>query len=262
MLNIGSDGMTASPRQSGAAKRASFVFTGTVQALKRATVPNIPLNKRTAVVRVDEVVRGSGALAHLAGRDITVQLGDRETVRPGQAATFYAEGWLFGENVAVRSLGHADVTQGAAAAVARAADPVQAKAERDLREHVADADLIVRGRVASVALPARRASGAGATAPISEHAALWREAVIDIDHVAKGKRSSKRVTVRFPSSTDVRWAKAPKLQPGQEALFLLHGAGGSAGYTLLHAQDVQPPDPDQVIGPSGARPSRRRPKTG
>src|SRR4029077_19308499 len=88
MLSIGSDGMTASPRQSSAAKRASFIFTGTVQALKRATVPNVPLSERTVVVRVDEVVRGSGALSHLAGRDITVQLGDRERVRPGQAATF------------------------------------------------------------------------------------------------------------------------------------------------------------------------------
>jgi hypothetical protein len=131
-----------------------FIFTGTVQALKRATVPNIPLSSRTAVVRVAGVIRGSGALSHLAGRDITVQLGDRERVRPGQTATFYTEGWLFGESVAVRSLGHADVTHGAAAPVASTADPVQAKADRDLREHVADADLIVRGRVASVAQPA------------------------------------------------------------------------------------------------------------
>ena len=107
--------MAASPRQSPAAKRASFIFTGTVRALKRATVPNIPLSNRTAVVRVDGVIRGSGALSHLAGHDITVQLGDRERVRPGQAATFYTEGWLFGESVAVRSLGHADVTHAAAA---------------------------------------------------------------------------------------------------------------------------------------------------
>jgi hypothetical protein len=254
--------MAASPRQSRAAKRASFIFTGTVQALKRATVPNIPLSSRTAVVRVDGVIRGSGALSHLAGRDITVQLGDRERVRPGQAATFYTEGWLFGEGVAVRSLGHADVTHGVAAPMASAADPVQAKADRDLREHVADADLIVRGRVASVALP--RARGAGTAPPISEHAALWREAVIDVDQVAKGKRPSKRVTVRFPSSSDVRWAKVPKLHPGQEGLFLLHGAGGGAGYTLLHPQDVQPPGADRVIGAPGPRPvrGRRQKKTG
>jgi hypothetical protein len=259
--------MTASPRQSSAAKRASFVFTGTVQALKRATVPNIPLSNRTAVVRVDGVIRGSGALSHLAGHDITVQLGDRERVRPGQAATFYTEGWLFGESVAVRSLGHADVTHGAAAPMASAADPVQAKADRDLREHVADADLIVRGRVASVALPAlpaKRARGTRAAPPISEHAALWREAVIDVDQVAKGKRPSKRVTVRFPSSSDIRWAEVPKLHPGQEGLFLLHGAGGGAGYTLLHAQDVQPPGADRVIGAPGPRPARgrRQKKTG
>jgi hypothetical protein len=262
--------MTASPRQPSAAKRASLIFTGTVQALKRATVPNVPLSSRTAVVRVDEVVRGSGALLHLTGRDITVQLGDRERIRPGQTATFYTESWLFGESVAVRSLGHADVTRAASARAVSAGDPVWAKAARDLREHLADADLIVRGRVARVASPATppgRARGAGltpkSTAPISEHAALWREAVIDVDQVAKGTRRTKRVTVRFPSSTDVRWAKVPKLRPGQEGVFLLHGSGTGSVYTLLHAQDVQPPGADHVIGAPRARRSRgRRQKSG
>jgi hypothetical protein len=259
------DGMTASPRKPSAAKRASFVFTGTVQALKRSTVPNIPPSSRTAVVRVDDVVRASGALSRLAGHDITVQLGDRERMRPGQTATFYTESWLFGEGVAVRSLGHADVRRAAAVTAASAREPVRAKAAKDLDQHVADADLIVRGRVARVASRATtpgHARGAGSTpkaaAPISEHAALWREAVIDVDQVTKGTRLANRVTVRFPSSTDVRWAKVPKLRPGQEGVFLLHRADTDSGYTLLHEQDVQPPDPAHVAPRAASRRHRRR----
>jgi hypothetical protein len=245
--------MTASARQPNAAKRAGFIFTGTVQALRRSTVPNIPLNRRTVVVRVNKVIRGSGALSHLAGRDITVELGAHEQIRSGQAATFYTEGWLFGEGVAVRSLGHSDVGPGAAVAAASGGDPGRAKAARDLDEHVADTDLIVCGRVVRVASPATTARGARgakstlkAMVPISEHAALWREAVIDVDQVTKGTHRTKRVTVRFPGSTDVRWAKVPKLRPGQEGVFLLHCADTGSGYTLLHAQDVQPLNRDHA----------------
>ena len=260
--DIGDDGMTASPRRPTAAKRAGFIFIGTVQALKRSTVPNIPPSRRTAVVRVDEVIRGSGALSHLARRDITVQLGAREQIKPGQAATFYTEGWLFGEGVAVRSLGHSDVARGSALAAASGADPVRAKGAKDLDEHVADTDLVVRGRVARVASATPRRVRAGLTGYtpkttpfVSEHAALWREADIDVDEVIKGTHRIKRVTVRFPGSTDVRWAKVPKLRPGQEGVFLLHADTGS-GYTLIHAQDVQPPESGHVA--LRARTSRRR----
>jgi hypothetical protein len=64
----------------------------------------------------------------------------------------------------------------------------------------------------------------------------------------------------FPSSTDVRWYRAPKFHAGQRAVFLLHkttvkadahhelralaAAAGAAEdvdvYTALHPEDVQP----------------------
>ena len=89
---------------------------------------------------------------------------------------------------------------------------------------------------------------------------LLVERGIDVDQVTKGTRRAKRVTVRFPSSTDVRWAKVPKLRAGQEGVFLLHGADTGSGYTLLHAQDVQPPDPDH-LAPRVHASRRRRQKS-
>jgi hypothetical protein len=41
--------------------------------------------------------------------------------------------------------------------------------------------------------------------------------------------------VRFPASTDVAWARAPKLHAGQQGTFLLKRDG--AGYTVI---DVDP----------------------
>ena len=75
------------------------------------------------------------------------------------------------------------------------------------------------------------------------------------------------MVIQFPSSTDVRWYKAPKFTPGQQGYFMLHKskvtkstkvkkAGARAGlamhlavegkpeveevYTALHPEDFQP----------------------
>jgi hypothetical protein len=275
--------MSAQARGRDPAQYATFVFKGTVQRLRQATMPSVPVNDKTVVVRVDEVLRAPDALAGYAGHDITVQLGPRETGKRGERGVFYTNGWLFGEGVAVQSVGHTDAK--AATAGAGVKPPVQAKADRDLEDHVADADLVVTGRVVMVRVPAEsevRAAG-GRPAPISEHSALWREAVIDVDAVGKGRSSPKRVVVRFPSSTDVRWATVPKLHPGQAGVFLLHKSRDTpAGrtsvskakvrppiYALVHRQDFQPPQKAADIrdlveaSPRSKRgPARKGEKTG
>lgn len=88
------------------AQQARFIFRGTVEQLQAATMTNVPVTGRTVVVRVDEVIQAPSALAHVAGQRITVQLGSRERVTVGQQAVFYTNGWLFGESVAVQSIGH------------------------------------------------------------------------------------------------------------------------------------------------------------
>ena len=95
----------------------------------------------------------------------------------------------------------------------------------------ADADVVVSGRVTSVADAATRAPRGKAPRPITEHAPLWRDAVIEVTAVHKGQRVPRSVRVRFPASTDVAWAGAPKLEAGQRGTFLLKRAG--AGYTVV-----------------------------
>jgi hypothetical protein len=256
----------ASPEQ--LADQAKFVFQGTVTKLHAVTNPaEIPLSDRTVVVRVDRVIHAPDALNDYAGHEVTVQLAPNEKVQEGQSFIFYTNGWIFGDSLAVQSVGHENATVPAVAALSsHPGDPAQSLKAREAMTQVARADLIVTGRVSAVRIPheearaAASAVGGGRTTErISEHAPFWQEAVIDVDAVHKGD-AAKSVVVKFPSSTDVRWYNTPKFHPGQEGVFLLHkdqlakempaaaaktamAPGiGPGMYTALNPADVQPLD--------------------
>jgi hypothetical protein len=103
------------------------------------------------------------------------------------------------------------------------------------------------------------AAGSSARPPLSEHDPKWQEAVVEVNNVHKGKYDKKSVVLRFPSSKDRMWAKAPKFRPGQSGYFVMHKtpmgqdkhgkvvamAAGAEGiqdeyYTALHEDDFQP----------------------
>jgi hypothetical protein len=246
---------------------ASFIFQGTVQQLKATTVKQVPVDDRTAIVHVDEVLQAPDALQHYSGQNITVQVGGTKPVKKGQKAVFYTNAWLFGKGLAVQSLDH-EPPAAAAGMVAAAAEPVEAFKEQKLKQHVDDADLVVTGRVMSVSVPADTPRAlVEATAPqgqtVSEHDPGWQVATVAIDSVDKGEHAGKTVDVRFASSTDVRWFDTPKFHPGQEGHFMLHkpapapagearalaAPGSDAGdYVVLHSTDFQPIEkPSQVL---------------
>jgi hypothetical protein len=271
--------MTPKRRSGQRPEEAKFVFQGTVKKLKAATLKGVPVSDRTVVVRVDRVIHAAEALSDYAGRDITVLLAVGERVEPGQTLIFYTNGWVFGESVAVQSIGYHEATTPAVAALSSHPDePVRSLQTREALTQADRADLIVTGRVAAVRLPAgeararAKAVASGHTSErISEHTPLWQEAVIDVDEVHKGSRAKKQVVVRFPSSTDVRWYQAPKFQAGQEGVFLLHKqqVGGARAkamaaplraeeYTALHPGDFQPLDQlPQIRLAAGPKSTRR-----
>jgi len=252
------------PIRSSAEQQARFVFRGTVKKLRASTIGGVKGAERTAVVRVEEVIRAPEALSQYAGQEITVELAGRHKLKAGQQAMFYANGWIFGDSIAVQAIDHPPVEAAHVTMAGIPADPVANLVNHDAKSRFDQAEVVVSAQVVSVNLPtavtstALAAAAPGAGERFSEHVPLWRDAVIAIHAVHKGRHASKRAVVRFPASTDVIWHRAPKFQPGQEGFFMLHRGGpketakgkwafapaadGDGAYTALHPADFQPFD--------------------
>lgn len=254
------------PANSSSKESPTFVFQGTIEGVKRATMKEVPVDNRTVIVTVDQVIEAPKSLARFGGHRITVQLSGSQKVQQGQVFIFHTHGWIFGDSVAVQSVKQEPIklAKSHAALLSRGGDPVMHRRNRETEKRFESAQVVVTGRVTAVRLPAEtkalgRTKGASMTKPVSEHSAHWREAVVEIDDVHKGTHAKKGVVVRFPASTDVRWYKAPKFQPGQQGFFMLHktelekgakpAAKGKAkaakpevveAYTALHPLDFQP----------------------
>src|SRR5215469_6607290 len=200
--------MPAIPSPDDLATKARFVFRGTVQRLNAATLTDVHDTARTAIVKVDETIQAPKSLSHFTGRDITVQLQEGSGLKVGDQAVFFTDAWLFGNTgVAVRSLGQ-HVPGPDTAALRTSMDPVTNLIDRDTRTHFDAADMVVGGTVTSVRVP----PGVRPDRLPSEHDPQWREAVVQIDKVYKGKPEKQEVLVRFPASADRMWYRAPKLE--------------------------------------------------
>ena len=230
------------------ASRANFVFEGTVQKARAATMAAVPVNEGTLVVRVDQMIHSPEAFQPFAGKDITVQFAAKPKLGAGDKAMFFTNGWLFGSSIAVQAIGTAPL--GAPTAKLRSAalatgDPVENRDDVQIRDRFGRADLVVSGRVVAIQLPPEAEEG------ISEHAPVWKDATVQVDGTFKGASPSERITVRFPASEDVRWYDSPKFHVGQEGYFLLQkkefkrrGAGAATAgelYTALSPYDYQNP---------------------
>jgi hypothetical protein len=246
---------------------AKLIFEGKVTKTKAANVKAISGTDQSAVVAIERVLSAPEALVAFTGRNVTVRLAKGERVKQGQRATFYTNGLVFGENLAVQSLGHDPIKGRAAKAAATAAggaiehSAARMAVHKKIREQASEAPVVISGKVVAVGLPTpagagvATASGAPKPGRISEHEPFWREAVVEVQKVHKGTVDNNPVVLRFPSSTDVRWHRAPKFETGQEGVFSLHpdaisghvspGAMAASfnvkeSYTCLDPADFQP----------------------
>ncbi|HKE57503.1 MAG TPA: hypothetical protein VKB46_12395 [Pyrinomonadaceae bacterium] len=214
-------------RKTAQIEKPTFIFKGTVKKLKSATMKEVPVDKNTAIVTVDQVIEAPADLANYDGQDLTVQLSGSHKV--GETLILNTVSWLYGESIAVRSLSEEPIKASHSAVLAAGVDPAARRRQREQREHFDEADLVVSGKVISVRLPGDEQSlvkGAVAASgarhkPVSEHDPKWREAVVEVDDVHKGDHKKKQVVIRFPASNDVMWYNAPKFHPGQQGHFML-----------------------------------------
>jgi hypothetical protein len=233
-------------------RRSSFVFAGTVREARASTVKLVPAGDNTVAAHVDRVVKGADTVGDFTGENVTIVLQKPLSVRQGDRFTFFTNPRVSSKNLAVEEVGHLPADERAAELKAQAGKVEQEAKDKKLREHVAQADLIVTGQITATKPLARET---GNRPPLSEHEPEWWEATIQVQGVEKGK-ADKTVTVYYPHSRDIRWFAVPKLDDlkVKEGVFLLHSQMQPQadakerdetgidikGFKILHAEDVQP----------------------
>lgn len=194
------------------ARETPVVIRGTVLKVGATTLDLVEPTDRTAVVRVEEVLRAPEALAWLAGHEVTMVVAEGGAIRPGRQVVFFTYGWLYGASVALVEVDRADPSPDLIEAV----DKVVGEMSRaELHERMSDAALVVAGTVTVTRRLEER--------PVeTEHDPEWCEATIQVEDVLRGDVRGKTVTVLFPASLDVAWYGTPKLTVNQRGIWILH----------------------------------------
>jgi len=236
-------------------QKSDIVFSGTVTDVGTASFAGVPASVRTVVVRVDAILEKPAAVPLAQGDKVTVEVKDPSLFREGVQAIFYGQGWILGEGLAVREVGHelspAKLEAGTASEKGKELGQMRKQlSDAELRSRIQAADMVVVGRVVNI----QPATGQAQVAPrrITEHDPAWQEAIIRVDSALKGAQAGQRIVVRFPASQDVAWVNVPKLKKDQEGTFILKKDQVSGtpkamlagiaveAYTALQAQDVLP----------------------
>ncbi|MFF5012838.1 hypothetical protein [Streptomyces sp. NPDC001165] len=230
-------------------RKAPLSFLGTVTRLGDTRLASVPVDDRTAVVQVTQVLHAPDAFKRLAGSEVTVQLSaNAAPPAVGDTAAFFTDGIAYGEGLAVKEVGRlpAETVQPHVSHAARTADAMPFSAlQRDIQDadmvsHAAEADAVVVGVVTGLQQAGERA----ADERISEHAPEWWVAQLDVSHVESGELTPGRISVLYPNSRDFRWYDAPKPQASQEGMWFLHTTEGAlaewAPFQILHPDDYQP----------------------
>ena len=219
-------------------EESSLIFKATVSRLNHSNEPGFPSGDRSVLAHIDGVFRAGSALGDLAGRSVTIELLQGHRPSLGDQVVFFANGLVYGAQIAVREVGHLDPSGKVEKEVVAAIDGLPV---RHLQRRLEGAELVVVGTVV-------RTRPSGIKEPISFHSPHWMVAGIRVSSALKGKAGDGEVEVVFPSSHDHRWSLAPKFHEKQEGIFILRrgattqfGLPGQA-YTALDRADFQPPD--------------------
>jgi hypothetical protein len=221
-------------------QQAGFIFVGTVRQLGAATIAGVP-SERAAVVRVDAPLQAPTILHSYLGQEITLDLRESHELAAGDEAVFFANGWLYGQSIALRELAHRLIKGDVGDIRREVVEAGERLANEELKRRLVDAVAVVAGRVAQVAEVIQRERE-----PEREHDPHWFEAVIAIDLALRGMKDRKSVLVLFAGSRHIAWRKALKLHVDQAGLWILHEDTieelGREALVLLNPRDFWPPD--------------------
>jgi hypothetical protein len=216
---------------------SQWVIRGTVRKLAASTMPEAPVTAHSSVVRVNEILHGPSSFSDHIGRDITVYSEDLKGLAVGSNAVFFTRSSLYGRSLAVIEVGRLpNADRKTMAADIEGAQ--QAALERQLRERIANAALVVAGAVTETR-PGPKLRRHAET----EHAPDWGEALVKVHEVLKGKAPKEGIAVVFPRSLDELWIDSPKLAAGQTGVLILQRNQKEKGWPVLRTPGLTALDP-------------------
>lgn len=218
-------------------RRSQYIFRGAISKLAATTVDQVGPTERTAVVRVEQVLRAPVTFDDFTDREVTVELATTSGAKEGLRAVFFTTSWVYAQSLALVEVGRMPPAN-----MGRLRKQI-AEAGRNipddaLRVRLRRANLVIVGRVVATgeAEPPRRL-------PITEHAPDWSEAIVEVEQVEKGKPPKDRVTVLFPKSVDEMWIESPKFERGQEGIWILQRNQQERGWPLMRVPGLTALDP-------------------
>lgn len=193
-----------------------FIFRGTI-ILPNASTIDVEDVSELAIVKVDEVLKGTKEFMSFRGQNITIWLKEPGSAKKNSQRVFFTRSWYFGESIGVVEI------KSMAAEPSIKMQEIKAKVERveqeqeekELVSRLSRTQLIVLGRVVTVT-KAKIQEG------VSEHVPDWHEAEIEVEKVLKGTHSDQTIRIMFPKSDDVMWYTSPKFKQGMEGIWLLN----------------------------------------
>ncbi len=210
-------------------KEAEIVLVGTV--VGPATLEGAVTAKGEAVtVKVEKFLRpeAPSMIYSFEGGNVTVQLREPGSLGPGDSATFYTRLGSMGRGLTVIELAHILIPDLGAmeervmAAAAATESALAGLSNSELRARIQQADVVLLGRVTAIREMPAAALATEKQGPLSEHDPMWQQAVVEVQERIKGlEGETRRISVRFAASTDIRWFRSPKLTVGEERIFML-----------------------------------------
>lgn len=220
-LAIGINTCSASAQESvrTLSERSSIVLRGNVMRINASEEPLQSASAGTVVVKVTRMFAGSEIAGDQTGLMVTVILRAGGKLKVGSDALFFGNPRFVGKSLTMvdeGELASSNLRSGAAELEVG----LQARRDEPVRQRLATASKVFRGKVEDVRpLPNDTSQKDRFDLP-TEHDPEWQVATVRVTDPLRGAESNSLVMVIFPGSRDITWFNSPKLQPGQEAIFI------------------------------------------
>lgn len=229
-------------------RESRFVFQGTVRKLGASNMAAVSPSPANAVVAVDHVLVAPAQFADFTGREITISMLRPDSPKLGEPAVFFTYGWIYGQSIAVREVGHVEVPKNLGVLREQIATAQRQNDEQDLAKLLARAEIVIAGRLVRIENVSREETHL----PVTEHDPDLRRAYLQPESVLKGRIPPNGVvSFLFADSKDVLWSRSPKPTEGQEAVWILSRDEKNGlnleSLTAFDPNDVQPPERREIL---------------